>query len=85
MLYKIACPQRRIHLQPRSYPVAVFPNQRSLTKNEEEIETLKTLNTFSQIISDGIGTFVLIFCGLNWITYRRMNNKHDDINTKDKK
>ena len=55
----------------RSPPVRAFPNTRPPTKAERDVETLRDLNAAAQLLSDGVGTFAIIFCGLNWISYRR--------------
>lgn len=60
--------------------VAAFPNMRPPTKREENAALLRDLNAMAQVFSDGVGTFTLLYCALNWITYRRMQrqNKKDD-------
>jgi hypothetical protein len=58
--------------------VRSFPNVPPPTRKEQNVQMLRDLNACAQIFSDGVGMFVLIFCGLNFITYRRVRKQQED-------
>ena len=44
---------------------------REPTEAEADAQLLRDMATASRIASDGVCAFVVLFCGLNWVAFRR--------------
>ena len=44
---------------------------RDPTDAEDDMALLKDMTYAAKLVSDGVCVFVLVFCGLNWLSYRR--------------
>jgi len=75
------------HHQSHGRKVAMrsFYNVRPNTPAENKIELLKDMADASRILGTGVSVFTLVFCGLNWITYRRMAAAAAEEEAKNKK
>ena len=41
----------------------------------DAMEMLRDMNSAAKLVSDSVCVFVIIFCGLNWLMYRRARKK----------